>query len=85
MYRDALGIFSFVIKFFGITNTSAQNFAIRISSVKTVLKYLRKITFFKFCIDVSSFYVFTPCDSHLSKILRKSYDIVSNSSFCSFT
>ena len=40
--RDASGIFSLVIKRFGITNTSEQNFAIRISSVKTVPKCLRK-------------------------------------------
>ena len=43
MYRDDFGILSFVIKCFGITNTSVQNFAIRISSVKTVLKCLRKL------------------------------------------
>ena len=43
MYRDASGIFSFVVKHFGITNTSVQNFAIRISSVKTVAKCLRKL------------------------------------------
>ena len=44
MYRDDSDISSLVIKCFGITNTSVQNFAIRISSVKTVPK----------CIDVSS-------------------------------
>ena len=56
MYRDALGILSFVIKCFGITNTSVQNFAIRISSVKTVPKCLRKLKVFlnKFNINVSS-------------------------------
>ena len=36
MHRDALSILSLVIKCFGITNTSVQNFAILISSVKTV-------------------------------------------------
>ena len=46
MYRDALGILSFAIKCFGITNTSVQNFAIRISSVKIVLKCLRKLKVF---------------------------------------
>ena len=46
MNRDALGIISFVIKCFGITNTSVQNFAIRISSFKTVLKCLRKLKVF---------------------------------------
>ena len=46
MYRDALGILSFVIKCFGITNTSVQNFAIRIFSVKTVLKCFRKLKVF---------------------------------------
>ena len=35
MYKDDSGILSLVIKFFGISNTSVQNFAIRISSVKT--------------------------------------------------
>ena len=56
MYRDASGIFNLVIKHFGITNTSVQNFAIRISSVKTVPKCLRKLKVFfnKFNIDVSS-------------------------------
>ena len=46
MYRDDSGIFSLVIKCFGITNTSVQNFTIRISSVKTVPKCLRKLKFF---------------------------------------
>ena len=46
MYRDASGIFSLVIKRFGNTNTSVQNFAIRISSVKTVPKRLRKLKVF---------------------------------------
>ena len=46
MYRDASGIFSFVIKRFGITNTSVQNSAIRISSVKAVPKCLRKLKVF---------------------------------------
>ena len=43
MYRDDSGIFSLVIKRFGFTNTSVQNFAIRISSVKTVSTCLRKL------------------------------------------
>ena len=45
MYRDDSGtsILSLVSKCFGITNTSVQNFAIRISSVKTVPKCLRKL------------------------------------------
>ena len=48
MYRDDSGIFGLVIKSFGITNTLVQNFAIRISSVKTVPKCLRKLrVFFK--------------------------------------
>ena len=34
-YRDDSGIFSLVIKCFGITNTLVQNFTFRISSVKT--------------------------------------------------
>ena len=56
MYRDDSGIFSFVIQYFGITNTSVQNFAIRISFVKTVPKCLRKLKVFfnKFNIAVSS-------------------------------
>ena len=56
MYRDCSGISSLVIKCFGITNTSIQNFAIRISSVKTVPKYLQKLKVFfnKFNIDISS-------------------------------
>ena len=46
MYRDDLGILTLVIKCFGITNTSVQNFAIRFSSVKTVPKCLRKLKMF---------------------------------------
>ena len=38
MYEDDSGILSLVIICFGITSTSMQNFAIRISSVKTVTK-----------------------------------------------
>ena len=38
MYKDNSGIFSLVMKCFGITNTSVQNFAIRMSSVKTLPK-----------------------------------------------
>ena len=34
---------------------------------------------------IISIAVFTPCDSHLSKIFRISCDIVSNPSFCTFT
>ena len=89
MYRDVSGIFSLVIKGFGITNTSVQNFAIRIPCVKTVPKCLRKLKVFFLINLIYRFIiltdVFTPCDSHLSKILRKSCDIVSNPSFCSFT
>ena len=49
MYRDDSGIFSVVIKSFGITNTSVQNFAIRISSVKTVpkCKTMKKLRVFR--------------------------------------
>ena len=46
MYRDVSGILSVIIKCFGITNTSVHNVAIRISSVKTVPKCLRKLKFF---------------------------------------
>ena len=46
MYRDDLGILSLLIKCFGITNTSVQNFAIPISSVKTLPKCLRKLKLF---------------------------------------
>ena len=46
MYRDDSGILNMVIRCFGITNTSVQNSAIRISSVKTVPKCLRKLKVF---------------------------------------
>ena len=46
MYRDDLGILTLLIKCFDITNTSVQNFAVRISSVKTVPKCLRKLKVF---------------------------------------
>ena len=55
MYRDDSGLLSLVIKCFGITNTSVQNFAIRISTVKTVPK-----CFNKFDIDVSSLMISLP-------------------------
>ena len=56
MYRYDSDIFSLVIKRFDITNTSVQNFAIGISTVKFVPKCLRKLKVFfnKFNIDVSS-------------------------------
>ena len=47
MYKDDSGILSLVIKCFSITNTSIQSFAIRISSVKTAPKCLRKIKVFE--------------------------------------
>ena len=43
MYRDYFGTLTLVIKCFGITNTSVQNFTIRISAVKTVPNCLRKL------------------------------------------
>ena len=46
MYMDDSGIFSLVIKCFGITNTSVHNFAIRIPSVNTVPKCLQKLKVF---------------------------------------
>ena len=46
MYRDDSGILSLVIKCFGKTNTSVQNLAIPITSVKTVSKCLRKLKVF---------------------------------------
>ena len=46
IYRHDSVILRLVIKCFGITNTPVQNFAIRISSVKTVPKCLRKLNFF---------------------------------------
>ena len=56
MYWDDSGIFSLFIKRLGITNTSVQTFAIRISSVQNVPKCLRKLQkcLTKFYIDVSS-------------------------------
>ena len=46
MFRDASSIFSLVNKPFSNTNTSEQNFASRISSVKTVPKCLRNLKVF---------------------------------------
>ena len=43
MYVDDSGIQSLVIKYFGITNTFVQNFAVRIPSLKTAPKCLRKL------------------------------------------
>ena len=41
IYKDDSSILSLVIKCFGTTNTSVENFAVRISSVKAVPKCLR--------------------------------------------
>ena len=69
MYKDDSGVLSLVIKCFGITNTSVQNFSIRISSVKSVPKCLQKLTVFEQiyyrCIIFID--VFTPCNSHFIK------------------
>ena len=46
MYTDDFGILTLVIKCFSFTNTSVQNFAIRIFSVKTVSNCLRKLKAF---------------------------------------
>ena len=46
MYKDDSGILSLIISRFVITNASLQNFAIRISSVKIVPKYLRELKVF---------------------------------------
>ena len=43
MYSEDSGILRFVIKCFGITNTSVKYFAIPISSVKSLPKCLRKL------------------------------------------
>ena len=69
MYKDDSSILNLVIKCFGISNTSVQNFAIRISSVKTVPKCLRKLFFFQ---QIQYKLMMPPCDRHLSKIFRKS-------------
>ena len=83
MYSDDSGIFILVIKCFCITNTSVQNLAIRISSVKTTEVFAETKSFLnKFNIDVilSSLLMSSLCASQLSKILRKSCDIISNPS-----
>ena len=55
MYKDDLGVLSLVSKCFGITNTSVQNFAIRISSDKTTEVFTETKSFLnKFYIDISS-------------------------------
>ena len=54
--ETCIGMIFVVINCFGITNTSVQNCAIRISSFKTVPKCLRKVKVFfnKLNIDISS-------------------------------
>ena len=47
VFVDLIGEKNQVILEFGITNTSVQNFAIQISSVKTVPKCLRKLKDFE--------------------------------------
>ena len=59
MYRDDSGILILVIKCFVITSTSVQNFAIRLSSVKTTEVFAETKSFFnQFNIDVSSLLMF---------------------------
>ena len=43
MDEDDSGILNMVIKYVCITNTLVQTFAVRISSLKTVLRCLRKL------------------------------------------
>ena len=56
MYRDDLSTLTLVIKCFSFTNTSVQNCAVRITSVKTVSKCFAENKSFlnKLNIDVSS-------------------------------
>ena len=63
MYEDDSGtwILSLFIKCFSITNTSWQNFAVRISSVKTVSTCLRKLKVLWTNLILNG--LFTPCDS----------------------
>ena len=55
-YEHDSGILSLVIKYFGITNTSVQKFALRIPQLKMYRSVYGKL---KFCEHVS-----TPNDSH---------------------
>ena len=75
-----------VIKCFSSINISLFDW---ISPVKTVRKWLRKLNVCEHiwytCTCIIFIDVFTPCNSHLSKIFRKYCDIVSSPSFCTFT
>ena len=89
MYSDDLGMLTVVINCFSITITSVQNFAIRISSVKTVPKCLRKLKVFfnKFNIDVlsllmNSFRAIVICQKYFAYHVKI---IDPNPSFCTFT
>ena len=66
MHKDDSGVFILVMKCFGITNTSVQIFAIRISSVKTVPKCLRKLkVFFNVsCLLMSSLRAIVICQKY---------------------
>ena len=46
MCEDVSDVYILVMKCFGITNTSIQKFPVRIPSVKTASKCLRKLTVF---------------------------------------
>ena len=61
MYRGDLCTLSLVNKCFGITNTSVQNFAFRISSVETVPKCLQKLKLKQNNIDVSFLLISSLC------------------------
>ena len=61
-------LFLLSLGYFGITHTLVPNFSVRVPSVKTVPKSLRKLKVFltKWIYINNVIDVFAPCDSHLS-------------------
>ena len=91
MYEDGSETLSLIILFkcFGITNTSVENFAVRISSLKTVPKFLQKLnelsTILTYNVHVSSI-LMSPLRARVSCQKLQNYgDIVSNPSFSAVT
>ena len=88
MYADDSDILSLVIKSSGNTNTSVQTFRCSNLLCLNCTEVFAKTTRFLkqnsyTCIIFIE--VFTPYNSHLSKILQNYCDIVLNPSFCTFT
>ena len=86
--EDDSGILNLAIKCLGITHTSIQNFAFRMSSVKTLSKCFLKLNGFVIKFIVYMYHLYLCLHSvrqSFVKNILENCDIVWNPSFCTFT